>query len=223
MNLNAIRKAVESQGLSYRGAFHPEDEDLPEGVTAKTLILVGFLGAGNWRTFSSSPEIEDGNPDPLDRWSRRVIAALANQFDAKALFPFVGPPWWPFQIWAQKAEPVHPSPIGMLIHPDYGLWHAWRGALAFRERIALPAPDRRASPCDSCREKPCLSTCPVNAFTPEGYNVTACAAHIGAPGGAKCMTNSCLARLACPIGVEHRYGRDQAHFHMKAFLRAQGD
>ena len=31
------------------------------------------------------------------------------------------------------------SPLGILIHPDWGLWHSYRGALAFRERLDLPA------------------------------------------------------------------------------------
>ena len=30
-----------------------------------------------WEVFSGSPEASDGRPDPLDRWSRRVIGNLA--------------------------------------------------------------------------------------------------------------------------------------------------
>jgi hypothetical protein len=216
-----VRTAIETPGLSYRGAFHPAVEDLPNGGNVGTLVLVGFTGNQNWQHFKDSPEARDGTPDPLDRWSLRVIGALARGLDASALFPFEGPPWLPFLRWAQKAEPVHPSPLGMLIHPDWGLWHSWRGALAFRERLELPPPDRRPRPCDTCAEKPCLSACPVNAFTSNGYDVASCIAHIDRARGADCMEEGCRARRACPVGAEHRYGPDEANFHMRAFRSAQ--
>jgi epoxyqueuosine reductase len=44
----------------------------------------------------SEPEFTDGRPDPIDRWSRRVIGHMACDLGAKALFPFGGPPWHPF-------------------------------------------------------------------------------------------------------------------------------
>lgn len=220
MDIASIRGRIAAAGLAFRGAFHPGPEDMLSGVG--TLVLVGFTGNREWPAFAGSPEASDGQPDPLDRWSRRVIGALAGGLDATALFPFGGPPFLPFQRWALKAEPVSPSPLGILIHPDWGLWHAYRGALAFRERLDLPAPDRRPSPCESCIEKPCLSACPVDAFGAAGYDVPACVSHISVPAGNDCMSNGCLARRACPVGVEHRHQPDQAYFHLKAFLAAQG-
>jgi len=216
-----VRSAIESRGLSYRGAFHPAADDLPNGGGVGTLVLVGFTGNTNWRHFNDAPEAGDGKPDPLDRWSLRVITALADELGAAALFPFQGPPWLPFVRWAQKAEPVHPSAIGLLIHPDWGLWHSWRGALTFRERFELPAPDRRPRPCDTCMEKPCLTACPVSAFTASGYDVAACVAHIDSAAGTDCVEEGCRARRACPIGREHRYSPDQAAFSMRAFRAAQ--
>ena len=219
--LAAVRMAIEARGLSYRGALHPAAEDLPDGGDVGTLVLVGFTGNTNWRHFEQSPEARDGLPDPLDRWSERVITALAGELHATALFPFQGPPWLPFLKWAQHAEPVRPSPLGMLIHPDWGLWHSWRGALAFAERFELPPPDRRPRPCDTCIEKPCLSACPVNAFTGGGYDVAACVAHISTVAGTDCMDEGCRARRACPVGRAHRYSPAQAALSMRAFRKAQ--
>jgi hypothetical protein len=221
MKLADIQEAITARGLSFRGAFHPETDDLPSGIRARTLVLVGFTGRDNWQVFAASPEAGDGKGDPLDRWSRRVINAIAANLGATAIFPFDGPPWAPFQRWAQRAEPVYPSPLGMLIHPDWGLWHAWRGALAFRQRLDQPEPDARPSPCDSCADKPCLTACPVSAFTPAGYDIAACIAHIDTSEGADCMDQGCRARRACPVGASHRYGPDQAEFHMRAFRKAQ--
>ncbi len=216
MELASIRGRIAAAGLAYRGAFHPAEDDAP----GKTLVLVGFVGSGNWPAFADSPEAADGQPNPLDRWSLKVVSGLADDLGATPLFPF-GEPFLPFQRWAQRAEPVHVSPLGILIHPDWGLWHAYRGALAFADRIALPPPDRRPSPCDSCADRPCLSACPVGAFTPAGYEVPTCVGHIGGPAGATCMEGGCLARLVCPVGAEFRYRPEQAHFHLSAFLDAQ--
>ena len=36
-----------------------------------------------------------------------------------------------------RAEGLKPSPIGILMHPQFGLWHAYRGALLFDVEIEL--------------------------------------------------------------------------------------
>ena len=163
----------------------------------------------------------DGPPNPLDRWSRRIIGGLALELGAVALYPFEGPPWLPFQRWAARAEPVHRSALGMLIHPDWGLWHSYRGALAFAERLALPQRVDRPDPCDACAAKPCLSACPVGAFSLERYDVAACADHLRSTAGRDCMELGCRARDACPVGAYHRLKQDQAGFHMRAFLASR--
>jgi hypothetical protein len=109
----------------------------------------------------------------------------------------------------------------MLIHPVYGLWHAYRGALALRERLPLPAAETGAYPCDGCVDKPCLATCPVSAFGPGGYDVAACVGHIRTPQGEDCLALGCRARRACPIGRAYVYDPPQAEFHMEAFLGAR--
>ena len=221
----AVVVAIEAEGLQSRGAFHVAADDavppFADGVPASTLVLVGNTGAGMWPAFSTSEEAGDGAPDALDRWSRRVVTRLAHTLGGAAHFPFGGPPWLPFIRWAQRAGPVYPSPIGPLVHPDFGLWHAYRGAIAFRERLDLPSPDDRDSPCESCAEQPCLSSCPVGAFSPLDYDVDRCVTHIESRAGARCLDEGCLARHACPVGRDAAYGAPQAAFHMRAFLHAR--
>lgn len=200
-----------------RGAFHPGPED---GVKGGTLVLAGTVGDSAWGTFSSSPEAADGRLDPLDRWSRRVVGLAAERLGAKALYPFGGPPHWPFQRWGARAEALGSSPLGLLIHPDFGLWHGYRGALLFAERIEAAPPVRRPRPCDTCADKPCLSACPVDAFAAGGFDEARCLGHIGSAAGAECMTGSCRARRACPVGAAYRYGPEQSAFHMNAYLAA---
>ena len=223
--LGTVIAAIESAGLVSRGAFHVDDEDsvppFADGAPATTLVLVGNAGPGMWPAFARSDEAAGGAPDALDRWSRRVVSRLAGTLGGTAHFPFGGPPWLPFIRWAQRAGPVYPSPIGPLVHPDFGLWHAYRGAIAFRERLVLPPRDERASPCESCPGRPCTTSCPVGAFSADGYDVDACVAHIESPAGARCIGEGCLARHACPVGHAAVYGAPQAAFHMRAFLRAR--
>ena len=128
MDLAQIKQRATDQGLILRGAFHPAAADrvpaLADGRPAGTLVLLGNVGGSLWARFSAAPEFADGDPDPLNRWSERVIGALAEAFHAQALFPFGGPPYRPFIAWAKRAEPVSESALGMLIHPEHGLWHA---------------------------------------------------------------------------------------------------
>ncbi|NIM29388.1 MAG: hypothetical protein GTO28_16295 [Gammaproteobacteria bacterium] len=226
MDYASICRAIEARHLAPRGALHPGPGDgvpaMADGRAAGTLVLVGVVGGGSWDAFQGSEEAREKR-DPLDRWSRRVVGELAAALGAEALFPFGGAPFLPFTRWARRAEAVHPSPIGPLIHPDYGLWHAYRGALAFAESIELPPMDTRPCPCDTCVDKPCLATCPVSAFSPRGYDVPACIDHIGGPAGGECLDGGCLARRACPVGVTYQYVPAQMSFHMRAFLAANRD
>jgi hypothetical protein len=227
MTYARVEAALARHGLSARGGFHPGPADrvppLPDGQPAQTLVLAGNVGPAMWRTCAVAPEFSDGGPDPLDRWSRRVLESLAAELRAAALFPFGGPPYHPFVPWAKRAEPVGESPLGILIHPDHGLWHAYRGALALRERIDLPPTDTRPIPCRTCADKPCLSACPVGAFTVAGYDVPRCVKHISTEAGADCMGQGCRARRACPVGRAARYDPAQSRFHMEAFLRARSE
>jgi hypothetical protein len=203
-------------GLLLRGGFHPEPREAGlEG--AATIVLIGNAGEAMWEAFA--PHI-DGEKNPLDRWTKGVVDPIAEKFEARAVYPF-DPEVPPFQRWALCAETVHSSPLGILIHPKYGLWHAYRAALLFPERLDLPQRSDAANPCESCAEKPCLSACPVGAFNGSAYDVASCADHIAKP-EANCTSVGCLARNACPVGPEWRYGQAQVRFHMAAFSRSVG-
>jgi len=217
-----IAEAAERCGLAAHGAFRLDDEERRGALAGgATIALLGLDRARGWMAFSASPEALDGGADPLDRWSRRVVDALAETLGARALYPFGGPPHWPFQRWAMRAEPVHASPLGLLIHPVDGLWRGYRGALVFAEALATPPTPRAPSPCERCAGRPCLSACPVGAFSGAGYDVAACVAHLDRPAGRACATGGCLARRACPVGADRGHRPDQAAFHMAAFLAAR--
>ncbi|TIT26469.1 MAG: hypothetical protein E5W86_12310, partial [Mesorhizobium sp.] len=152
----------------------------------------------------------------LDTWARAVIGSVAEEFGARAVSPS-DRPYLPFQQWAMRAEGLRPSPLGILMHPRYGLWHAYRGALLFEQAIAIPKPDAALHLCDACVEKPCLKSCPVDAYAADGFTHQACLAHVRGADGASCRSGGCLDRNACPYGSDSRYPADVQAFHMASF------
>jgi epoxyqueuosine reductase QueG len=162
----------------------------------------------------------DPSRHTLDQWAEDIVGVLARDLDAGTAFPFSKPPL-PFLTWARRAGAGHISPLGLNIHPTFGLWHAYRAALLFPHAFDLPKRNPGAHPCETCEHKPCLSACPVQAFSTEGYDTIACARHLASDDGEDCMSGGCLARRACPVGQEFRYSPQQARFHMEAFLNAR--
>jgi len=209
-----VLAAIGRASFTAFGWFAPKPED---GVPheSRFVVMIGNAGPAMFRRFQ-----REGGGGTLDDWTRRAASALADDLDAAAVFPFDKPPL-PFLTWARRAGAGHVSPLGLNIHPTYGLWHAYRAALLFHVAFDLPEHSAGAHPCESCVGKPCLSTCPVGAFSGTSYDVPACAAHIGSAAGQDCMAGGCLARRACPVGQAFTYAPDQAQFHMRAFLSAR--
>lgn len=145
-----------------------------------------------------------------------MIGDVARRFAARAIFPFEQP-FLPFQQWAMRAEGLKPSPLGILMHPEYGLWHAYRGALLFDAEWPAAAADKPIHLCDLCNGKPCLSACPVSAYSEAGFAYGACVGYLGSGGGETCMTAGCLARNACPHGQAYRYPSEVQAYHQARF------
>lgn len=215
MRVEELKAALAAKGLAIAGASRAEGLG-----NIRTLVLIGPDTARFWPIFEASAISNDGMPDPLDRWSRVEIDAIAAMFGAVSFFPFGGPPWQPFLAWSRIAEGARPSPIGMQVSPSRGLWMSYRGALGFNDEGLLdnfggqPGVD---DPCLGC-PAPCTTACPVAAFQDGAYDVAACVDHVGGSKSASCR-DGCLARRACPIGETPPLAQRQ--FHMAAFLRSQ--
>lgn len=200
-------------GLCLRGALHLEEDPV---WGSGTVALLGPDEPEFWKVFSASPEFSAGGPDPLDRWSKRVLGSLAEDRGARAVFPSDGPPYPPFLAWARNSGQAFESPVGLLVHANAGLLVSYRGALILTGH--LPLPEQSANPCDSCSDRPCLTTCPVGALgSNQTYDVPNCAGHVRAA-GLSCRQSGCLVRRACPISDGMQRPDAQAQFHMSAFL-----
>lgn len=221
LRLQDVANRFAAHGLILRGGFVFGDGDVapagPEGAPAKSLILVGQAGAAPWPHFMTWRQRQPGDlENPLDTWSREIIDGVAADFGAIAAYPSEKP-YQPFQQWAMRTEGLKPSPLGILMHPEYGLWHAYRGALLFADEMPIPELRDPIHLCDLCVGKPCLKSCPVEAYSTHGFGYQACLAHVRGAEGEPCRTGGCLDRNACPYGAGYRYPAEVQAFHMKSY------
>ncbi|WP_052761017.1 hypothetical protein [Sedimenticola thiotaurini] len=182
----------------------------------KRVILIGNGGRALWE---SIPDSRWQQTDPIDQYSydaaeqfaRRVAAGYSYQI----IYPGDSPV--PLQQLGSITGWHTPSPLGIGINPQWGLWFAYRAALltdAPLPEIVQPAP---ASPCSSCREKPCISLCPAGALAADSViDMNRCARHRLTP-RSNCA-NRCLARLGCPVAAEQRYTLEQIEYHYRLSL-----
>jgi hypothetical protein len=105
------------------------------------------------------------------------------------------------------------------MHPRYGLWHAYRGALLFDRDIGMEPLEEPIHLCDRCDGKPCLKACPVRAHSAAAFDHRACLVHVRGAAGNPCRDTGCLDRNACPQGTAFRYPAAMQAFHMAAFAR----
>jgi len=209
-----VGDALATDGLSVRGGVcFDEAGPVVGGRPLKSLILIGHIGSPPWPNFQRFRRSYGGS-DPLDAWSKHVIEPIAKAFSGVALYPFEKP-WWPFQQWIKRSEGLKPSPLGILIHPEFGLWHGYRAALGFDVPIRMPAPVSLPHACDACVDRPCIAACPAGALTSGRFDIGPCRDHLAGetePGG--CMALGCASRNACPVGKDYRYDEAQLRFHM---------
>jgi ferredoxin len=202
---------------------------LPEASNA---IIVGSGGRDLFRCFRASTEAGDGGAHPLDRFTRAAVATAASEalrasgIGYRVVFPFVGSfassePVLPFQRLGRAAGVGAPGPLGLQIHPRFGPWWAYRALIAIAVdggvvdeiiggAVDAPGGDR----CAGC-PAPCVAACPAGAVRLTGFSIVDChARRLTAPA---CRL-SCVARIRCVVGTEHRYTDEQLAFHMAASM-----
>ena len=74
----SINKKLKRNGLILRGGFTQE---------CQTILLIGPNEPSFWEYFRNSSEYKDSVPDPMDRWSKRVIGEIASDFNSKESYP----------------------------------------------------------------------------------------------------------------------------------------
>ena len=118
MTYGDLLSAAQSNNLTIFGSLAGD---------AGSIILLGPHEPSYWPVLCASPEWQGGGPDPVDRWSHRVISQLAQETGSKPYFPFGAHPA-PFLTWALASDRAWQSPVGMLVQAEAGLLVSYRGA-----------------------------------------------------------------------------------------------
>ena len=199
------------------------DGAVPRGATHLVVLLQ--TGANYWEHLRNlrnrDPEL-DAHADPLDTLSRRLslrLSTLLGEAHQGSEFPFASS--LNFVALGQRMGAGLPSRLRVLIHPVYGTWITFRMLFYIRDsRGVLPTtPPIAVDACNGC-PAPCIPACPAGAFVGK-----AGAEQLDYPmsfryrkdHGGTCA-DACAARVACPVGAEHRYPADSlAHSHHRAF------
>jgi len=230
IDLVELKGKLAENGLSVLGALRLANNHCAagEGVfSGQYAILVGNEGGKMWSFFAQSPEYGDGGKDPMNRWTRRMLSKLTHDADCELRYPF-DKPYWPFQRIACEAMGIKSSPLGILIHPEFGLWHAFRAIiivspnndLAEEIQNMIHQAQKLIHPCEICPDKPCLTACPVSAFNGTSLDREACFQHLDEGNEPHCMKSGCMARNTCPVGSSFKYENAQIEFHMKSYRGA---
>ncbi|MEE9428498.1 MAG: ferredoxin [Paracoccaceae bacterium] len=209
-----LARAAEPFHLAIFGVAQANPKD-PVPPQTKSIILLGPKEPGFWPYITRQAEFLDKGPDPVDRWSRRVITRLADELDATPVLPFGGPPYSPFISWALASGSAWTSPVSLLVHASAGLFLSFRGALALPYAVQPPPPAKQ--PCNACSAQPCLTACPAGAIDQGGYDLDRCHDYLNTDAGQDCLTNGCAVRRACPVSKTYARLPEQSAHHMKAF------
>ncbi len=186
----------------------------------RTDIAVGSAGEAFWNAVSASREWTENHDDPIDRYTARQINSLLRADKGEeAIYPFDGDAPNFVRLWPATFPQLAGSQLGPMIHPIYGLWMAARAHIILPEAYFKFEQAPAFAPCESCEDKPCLSACPVGAFSAsKPYNHLACAAYLKQDPA--CFSVGCDARAACPYGQSWQLPKDQAQYHQSRFRTA---
>ncbi len=170
------------------------------------LLLIGHGGRRLWECVQASGI---GGSDPIDDYTRQTLAEwFARELpgsDYRILYPGEAPVG--LQAFGELAGWHHPTPFRVGIDAKWGSWFAYRAAVLCTTRFSPFFRVDRSSPCATCIERPCVAACPANALAGENFDLDACLHWRMDP--ASTCADTCLARLACPVGAEHRYDAAQ--------------
>jgi len=208
LNLHAVF-AIEQLPAELRDTLGPENK-------YRQLILIGSCGRKLWATIKTEGI---ASADPVDDFSvRRVEAWFATQAaGTRHEIVYPGKRAVGLQSLGELAGWHFATPFMVGINAQWGSWFAYRIALLADTDFALTAPEAGVSPCASCAEEPCVDTCPAHAMADGRFDLQRCV-------GYRKQTNSlcratCIARLACPVGSEHRYSDEQIRHHYTASMK----
>jgi len=220
---NSVGEELYERGLNLQAVFQFQQipdalkkriiQCEPESADYQHLILLGNGGSQFWESMHRQRAMSDEDEDPVDNY---FIRTIENTFDADPTYRIMYPGnhLLPLQELGKLVGWHHDSPLGLGIHPVFGLWFAYRGIIMTNTEF-IPAVDDfdapSESPCASCDQKPCITACPAAAVTKSGLKIKLCTGY-RLESDSRCQSR-CVSRLVCPIGRDYRYLEEQMAYH----------
>jgi epoxyqueuosine reductase len=191
----------------------------------KQLLLFGHAGRRLWQQVQASGV---GGEHPIDDHSRATVhrwfAAVAPRARYRIVFPEprdsigLAAPAVGLQALGQAAGWHHATPFKLGIDAVWGSWFAYR-AVAITDPPFLPPPVvDNGHPCTTCTDRACIHVCPAGALSSGELDFPRCGQYRLLPNSP--CAGRCPARIACPIGTEHRYDDAQMRHAAALSLRA---
>jgi hypothetical protein len=180
------------------------------------VILIAHGGKDLWQA-SSDYRLDEDRTHPIDEFSIEQFKSVMQQnypdLLYQILYPNHTPPFYHFnlQSFGELAGWHYSSPFKVGINSLYGTWFAYRLLVLSQSQFKATQPLMLSNPCSSCKTKPCIACCPVNAVSVKDYHWRACFDYRKLD-SSQC-NNRCLARLACPIAKQHQYSELQIQYH----------
>lgn len=235
--LDSVRRSAAPFGLnliaavpvdSYEAIAPPAMRAGALAPNVRSIVVIGNGGGTFWNAFTAYADDHPGwreRTHPLDDFTRAIIehdivAAVRGQgVECTPAYPFTGEATLNFVGLGKLAGLGGPSLLGVLIHPVYGPWIAFRAALLLDVALDVPGEAAAFDPCPGCTARTCVPACPASAVRfPSGWDIPRCLTH-RVEVEADCA-NQCHARVACVIGPEHRYPDDEFAYHHRRALAA---
>lgn len=197
---------LDTAGLNRQHVF--EFTELPPEIRARLpggyrqLILIGHGGRRLWEALQTS---RPPGPDPIDQYTVNTLAHWLDGTRHTLLYPGEQPIG--LQALGALAGWHQPSPFMIGVDARWGSWYAYRAVILADTDFPPSRNEGPNSPCPSCTERPCIAACPASALSDGQFELAKCATWRLRENSV--CAHGCLARLACPIGQEHRYTADQ--------------
>ncbi len=195
--------------------------------SAGSVVVLGNGGGALWAAFKHHVARNPGwerRENPLDDFIREIIQREVTEplrqsgVRFTVVYPFSARTL-NFVELGKAAGIAGPSILGVVVHPTYGPWIAFRAALLLDILIDAPGDAPGFDPCPGCVVRSCIAACPVEAVSsPKGWDVPRCVTH-RVEMETDCA-GRCHARAACVLGPEHRYPDDELAYHQMRALRS---
>jgi len=240
---NAVKERLADAGFNLVAAFRVGELDsatqavLPDFGTVpkadQSLVVVASGGNRLWAAMSKRNMLpEAGSVDPVDHYSISEVSSsldvCSNPAQRALLYPmpdsgipagFAGPApagHVSLQKLGSLAGWHQSSPMGIGIHPEHGLWFAYRALVLLDLSVDSERTDHSGvlenDTCARCKTRDCVSSCPASAITYAALPDMQACADFRLSENSVCQTQ-CLARKSCPVGKAMRYHDDQIRYH----------